>query len=139
MTGTKPALVVGQFIVVRSFRGAQLVLKSYTPAGNSFHWTSKRDEAMVLTQAEALTIADRASREYGAQCAALDADGTLLQPAREAFKQRARNIATARGWRVEFTVDSNTPFHCTAWFLRDGRDMAQSYTMEHLAKLEGKS
>jgi len=48
----------------------------------------------------------------------------------KAFRAKARAIAANRGWRVDFTKDG------CAWFLDgQGRDVAQSTTMEHLDKL----
>src|SRR6185312_1636970 len=91
MSGTKPAILQnmsasdGSHIVVREFRGAQLVLTAYDGRGG-FTWrnvmlTNQEHKPLRLPHAFALLIADRASRHYGAKCATLSADGTLAQPA----------------------------------------------------------
>lgn len=99
MSGKKPSttpkgLIVGPtdlHIIVRGFRGAQLVLVSYSRTNNTFAWANaigNHHKALKLPAGEALKIADRAAREYGAKCATLSADGTLVEP--EASRLRGR-------------------------------------------------
>lgn len=75
MSGTKPS------IIVRSFRGQQLFLVG-VHSGRGYHWSADRSEALVMDYYDALDIARRATREYGAECAVLDKDGVLTQPAK---------------------------------------------------------
>jgi hypothetical protein len=96
MSGTKPTKATiaqhmmsagdGSHIIVREFRGAQLALVSYDGRGG-FLWRNvmlidDKAPALRMPHAFALRLADKASREYGAKCATLSADGTLTQPAR---------------------------------------------------------
>lgn len=93
MNGTKPTMTAtlatltaaqGTHIIVREFRGAQLVLVEYD-GRTGYRWTNAiggHDKAAKYPQSLALHIAEKASREYGARCATLGADGTLTQPGR---------------------------------------------------------
>lgn len=79
--GTKPAMTQPTLdtahIVVRSFRSQTLVLVQQARAARYYHWSADRTKALRLSHAEALGAADAASREYGAECAVLAADGTV--------------------------------------------------------------
>lgn len=85
MNGTQPTIAQrlntndGSHIIVRAFRGQQLVLVDYD-GHSGFRWTADRDKAAKYPHSIALRIADKAAREYGAKCATLAADGTLTQP-----------------------------------------------------------
>lgn len=111
MTGTSPTKATiaahlmsandGSHIVVREFRGAQLVLIAYDGRGG-FLWrnvmlTDDKHKPLRMPHGFALRIADKASREYGAKCATLSADGTLTQPASAVAKERERLIVKCYG------------------------------------------
>lgn len=75
-TGRKPAL-----FVVRDFRGSRLYLQSQH-AGNGMRWTTDAAKALALSTDDAMSAADRASREWGARCACVDTiTGTIVAPA----------------------------------------------------------
>lgn len=78
MSGTKPINVPVAFIV-RDFRGARLFLES-VHRGNGFRWVADRSRACALEPSDALALCERASREYGAKCAVIDAQGNMAQP-----------------------------------------------------------
>ena len=68
MSGTKPIT----HNVVRGFRGQLLYLVSLH-ANHGFRWVADRKQALALsTPEDALKIAERASREYGAKCTVVD-------------------------------------------------------------------
>lgn len=88
--------MTSQAIVARAFRGSQLFLAMYSPVNLTFCWTADRAKAHKFdSTAAALAIADRAAREYRADCVALDVTGTALQPA----AARAVSVASVRPMR----------------------------------------
>lgn len=75
-TGKKPAL-----FVVRDFRGSRLYLASQHH-GHGMRWTTDAAKALALSTDDAMSAADRASREWGARCACVDTiTGTIVAPA----------------------------------------------------------
>ena len=76
MSGTKPSKPSN--IIAREFRGVRLYLHS-VHAGRGMHWLADKTKAAKFLMPEALTICDRASREWGTQCAVLDSAGNLAQ------------------------------------------------------------
>lgn len=160
MTGTKPST---GYTVRRAFRGSVLWLTHYEARPLSMQWSTRGERLKFESSAAALAAADKAAREYGAECAVLDPSGNLLQPnaARAAlrhhvtgaiergektavveqrysqadFRAQAERIAAARGWTVELETDRTG--NLSAWFLdSNGRDVAQSYLRKHLDALE---
>lgn len=67
-------------VVVRAFRGTRLYLMG-TGIHSAYLWSTDPTKAQRLTSAAALRAAAGAASEYGADCAALAADGALIQPA----------------------------------------------------------
>ena len=95
--GTKPTT-----IVVRAFRGQQLYLRS-VHTGNGMHWTNDQARALKLDMDAALAVSERASREWGTQCAVEDSTGTL---ARDANSDAAANaLSIFRQLTVNGRVD----------------------------------
>ena len=76
MSGTQPSKPSN--IIAREFRGARLYLKS-VHAGRGMRWLADKTKAAKFLMPEALTICERASREWGTQCAVLDSAGNLAQ------------------------------------------------------------
>ena len=76
MSGTQPSKPSN--IIAREFRGARLYLKS-VHAGRGMRWLADKTKAAKFLMPEALTICERASREWGIQCAVLDSAGNLAQ------------------------------------------------------------
>lgn len=120
MNGKAPT--TSTVIIVRTFRGHDLCLASYDPHGG-FHWTRDRDAALRLDRASALTIADKAAREYGAACATLAADGTMAQPKSAVkapvveFAAHAKEIRTKARKQLQalqrsFTAQAREDAHC---------------------------
>lgn len=66
-------------IVVRSFRGAQLVLAAVHP-DRGFAWVADRSQALKLEPVDALRLARAAAIHWGADCVTVDAAGVLSQP-----------------------------------------------------------
>jgi len=81
-------------IVVRSFRGAQLVLSAVHPA-RGFCWSADRDAALKLLPADALKLARAAAVHWDADCAALDIEGVMVQP-KEARKARIDALVSVK-------------------------------------------
>ena len=72
---------MSQSVISRSFRGATLYLTAHS-GRTLFTWSADKSKAEPFeTAAAALAVADRAAREYGADCAVIDAPGNLIQPA----------------------------------------------------------
>lgn len=80
-TGKKPIAVPVAF-VVRDFRGARLYLASIH-TGNGMRWHSDKAQAMALEPGDALSIAERASKHWGTECAVIDAQGNMSRKAAE--------------------------------------------------------
>jgi hypothetical protein len=72
MSGTKPTN-----IIARDFRGSRLYLQSIHH-GKGMRWHADIKQAMSFEMTEALTVCDRASRDWGAKCAVLDAQDNLI-------------------------------------------------------------
>ena len=69
-------------VISRSFRGVTLYLRTFIRATSGWRWTADRADALRFeTHAEAFRLAERAAREWGAQCAVIDANAALTQPA----------------------------------------------------------
>lgn len=66
-------------IVVRSFRGTQLVLCGVHP-DRGFSWTADRSQALTVAPVDALKLARAAAIHWNADCVAVDAAGVLVQP-----------------------------------------------------------
>lgn len=77
-------------IVVRSFRGARLVLCAVHP-DRGFAWTTDRGNALKLLPADALKLARAAAIHWGADAVTLDIDGVAVQP-KEARKARLQIV-----------------------------------------------
>lgn len=67
-------------IIVRSFRNTRLYLTDTSQAARFYRWASDRAKAVAFATSIALGICERASREYGADCAVQDATGTMAKP-----------------------------------------------------------
>ena len=74
MSGTQPSKPSN--IIAREFRGVRLYLKS-VHAGRGMRWLADKTKAAKFLMPEALTICERASGEWGTQCAVLDNAGNL--------------------------------------------------------------
>jgi hypothetical protein len=72
--------VVTDSIIVRSFSGSQLYLTDISQAARFYRWSSDRTKAVAFESSIAWNIYERASREYGADCAIQDATGTMAKP-----------------------------------------------------------
>ena len=70
-----------QHIVTRDFRGIRLYLQDFARSTSAWRWVSDQRKAQRMTLAAALDASERASREWGAHCAVMDAQGTLAQSA----------------------------------------------------------
>lgn len=80
MNGTKPTnMQTDMHTVVRNFRGQRLVWSEYSH--DQYRWTSDCNKAAKFAPAVALRIAEKASRDYGAQCSIEDSTGRLVDPA----------------------------------------------------------
>ena len=94
MSGTQPTKPSN--IIAREFRGARLYLHS-VHAGRGMRWLADKTKAAKFLMPEALTICDRASREWGTQCAVLDTAGNLAQR------------INAPRFKVALIVENNAP------------------------------
>lgn len=83
MSGTKPIN-----LIARSFRGATLFLASQH-TGNGSRWVADIKSAAKFEPQQAMTIAAKASREWGAVCHVTDLEGCIIER------------GTANEWRVE--------------------------------------
>jgi hypothetical protein len=105
-THTKPNIPT--MIIVRQFRGVQLFLSNVTRAPKDFTWTNNRKQAQRYDAAEALALAYEASRDYGAECATLDVQGNLAQPAVDLVSYDKHGRETSRAPMHLFTFGAKS-------------------------------
>ena len=79
MSGKPP--ITNLHIVTRDFRGSRLYLQTRHRGARYWRWTDDERTALPLDQAAALDASETASREYGAKCAVLNANGTFSKRA----------------------------------------------------------
>jgi hypothetical protein len=124
MLGTKPTV-----LIVRDFRGSRLFLAEVTH-GKGFRWISDSHKAMKFSAEEALAICERASREWGTQCAVLDTEGNLAQPkaaTRTAVVSNEIAAANCRSILAQLSTDGKVNHKA---FIGE----MQSRSMEHYGK-----
>lgn len=94
MIGTKPQPAERAHLVVREFRGQRLYLQDFARTNSTYRWTANVSKAQRMSLPTAIDASDRASREFGARCSTIDAQGNMAQTQDQAA-ENARALLSA--------------------------------------------